>query len=39
MHPFYDGNGRTCHILFANDDEIIKPTDCGFKKILVFIKI
>ena len=22
MHPFYDGNGRTCEILFANDDKI-----------------
>ena len=20
IHPFYDGNGRTCKILFANDD-------------------
>ena len=20
IHPFYDGNGRTCEILFANDD-------------------
>ena len=19
IHPFYDGNGRTCQILFAND--------------------
>ena len=19
IHPFYDGNGRTCKILFAND--------------------
>ena len=23
-HPFYDGNGRTCKILFANDDIIIQ---------------
>ena len=22
IHPFYDGNGRTCKILFANDDVI-----------------
>ena len=22
IHPFYDGNGRTCKILFANDDKI-----------------
>ena len=22
MHPFYDGNSRTCKILFANDDII-----------------
>ena len=22
IHPFYDGNGRTCEILFANDDKI-----------------
>ena len=22
IHPFYDGNGRTCQILFANDDTI-----------------
>ena len=22
IHPFYDGNGRTCKILFANDDII-----------------
>ena len=22
IHPFYDGNGRTCQILFANDDII-----------------
>ena len=20
IHPFYDGNGRTCNILSANDD-------------------
>ena len=20
VHPFYDGNGRTCKIQFANDD-------------------
>ena len=26
-HPFYDGNGRTCKILFANDDKINKLTD------------
>ena len=24
---FYDGNGRTCKILFANDDKINKLTD------------
>ena len=22
IHPFYDGNGRTCQILFVNDDTI-----------------
>ena len=22
IHPFYDGNGRTCKILFGNDDTI-----------------
>ena len=22
MHPFYDGNGRTCKIIFANDNVI-----------------
>ena len=22
IHPFYDGNGKTCKILFANDDII-----------------
>ena len=22
IHPFYDGNSRTCKILFANDDII-----------------
>ena len=22
IHPFYDGNDRTCEILFANDDII-----------------
>ena len=22
IHPFYDGNGRTCQILFANDDTV-----------------
>ena len=22
IHPFYDSNGRTCKILFANDDKI-----------------
>ena len=22
IHPFYDGNGRTCEMLFANDDVI-----------------
>ena len=22
IHPFYDGDGRTCRILFANDDII-----------------
>ena len=22
IHPFYDGNGRRCKILFANDDII-----------------
>ena len=24
IHPFYDGNGRTCQILLANDDIIIQ---------------
>ena len=24
IHPFDDGNGRRCKILFANDDKIIK---------------
>ena len=24
IHPFYDGNGRTCKIEFENDDIIIK---------------
>ena len=24
IHPFYDGNGRTCKILLANDDKIKK---------------
>ena len=24
MHPFYGGNGRTCKILFANNDKVIK---------------
>ena len=31
IHPFYEGNNRTCKILFAND-KIIKIIDCGFKK-------
>ena len=22
IHPFYDGNGRTCKIMFANNDAI-----------------
>ena len=22
IHPFYNGNGRTCKILFAKDDKI-----------------
>ena len=22
IHPFYDGSGRTCEMLFANDDII-----------------
>ena len=26
IHPFYDGNGRTCKILFANDDIIKQNT-------------
>ena len=24
IHSFYDGNGRTCKILFADNDKIIK---------------
>ena len=24
IHPFYNGNGITCKILFANNNEIIK---------------
>ena len=24
INPFYDGNGRTCNILFVNEDKIIK---------------
>ena len=24
IHPFYHGNGRTCKILFANDDKMIE---------------
>ena len=27
IHTFYDGNGRTCKILFANDDKMIKLID------------
>ena len=27
IHPFSDGNGRTCKILFANDDKMIKLID------------
>ena len=27
IHPFYDGNGKMCNILCANDDKIIKPLD------------
>ena len=27
IRPFCDGKGRTCKIMFANDDEIIKLTD------------
>ena len=27
IHPFYDGNGRTCKILFANDDKMIELID------------
>ena len=27
IHPFYDGNGKMCNILGANDDKIIKPLD------------
>ena len=26
-NQFYDGNGRTCKILFANDDKLIKLTE------------
>ena len=27
IHPFYDGNGRTCKILFANNDKMIELID------------
>ena len=27
IHPFYDGNGRTCKIHFANDNKINKLID------------
>ena len=27
IHPFYDGNGRTCKILFAYDDKMIELID------------
>ena len=27
IHPFYDGNGRTCKILFANGDKMIELID------------
>ena len=27
IHPFYNGNGRMCKILLANDDKIIKLID------------
>ena len=27
IHPFYDENGRTCKILFANDDKMIELID------------
>ena len=31
IQSFYDGNGRTSNIMFANDDEIIKLIDEGKK--------
>ena len=36
IHPFYDGNGRTFKILFANEDKI-KETLMGqkFKKLII----
>ena len=27
IHPFYDGNGKTSKVLFANDAEIMKLID------------
>ena len=27
LHPFYDGNGRSCKILFANDDKMTEFID------------
>ena len=27
IHLFYDGNGRTCEILFANDDDANNDCD------------
>lgn len=34
IRPFCDGKGRTCKIMFANDDEIIKLID-EKKKIFI----
>ena len=37
MHPFDDGDGRTCKILFANDDKINKLID-GTKNLKLIIQ-